>query len=166
MFGNVISPPPISAVQELKDLLALVSDSKKSGQLLNQMEDALTAAADVVKVQNSNISDLNAKIEALKNKEADLAKRESSISIQVKNANAALADVSGRDSLVAKLEKEHKAKKAAFEDEQAAAASELNIKQKAVAKLQAEASQLKADSEALITEYEAKIAKLKSAIGD
>ena len=165
MFGNQISPPPLSAVQELKDLMGIITDHKKHSQLLSQIEDAMTASSDVVKVQATKAAELADLTQFLKEKESSLQKLEQDLAAKAKSVSSQLAGLSDRESAVAVGEKYLKAKQDAFESDKSAKEVLLSQREVAVAALESAAAKAKEEAHSLKRDYETKQAKLKAAMG-
>ncbi len=165
-FGNIVAPPPALAVQEVKDLIALISDPKKAAKYLEQIEEASKSTAEFVKGQADKSAEIQEGLKALAAQEDSLAKREIEAAAILKDAKAMVLDMDQRESAISLGEKELQAKQSAFSAEYKKVMGELSLKLSDAKKAEAIALSVKAESEEIIKNYNDKLASIKNAIGN
>jgi len=165
-FGNVIAPPPALAVQEVKDLIALITDPKKASQLLAQIEASVKSANEAVSAQSDKSLEISNGLKMIEAQKADLVKRESEVAGKLQLAQDTASNFVEREAALVAGEHELEAQQKNFSSEYAAVMNDLKKQLKEAAKAKADAEQMQAEAEALIKKYNDKEAALKNAIGN
>lgn len=165
MLGNQIAAPQLDSVKELKHLLAVLADPKKTSQLLEQISAGISRQEIHAQqlVERGLITDEREKY--LEAKEKELEKREKSV--EQREAHHKTIEVNFTDQKHKLDEMDaHVAKKSiAFEKRSKELESSLLEKHtEADSKIKA-AEEMMKKAKALSSEYNEKLAKLKSVVG-
>lgn len=150
---------------ELKELLALIGDAKKSKEQLELLAEDVAAFKELYQKNQEEVE----KVSALK-AEADvklsiLKEQEAKISLEKSELSKKAAALNNKDMEVSLLEKKLSQSKSEFEAEYALKMQGIEAMRANAEKEKSLAESAKKEAEAVKAEYEEKLSKLKAMVG-
>jgi len=158
-------PPSLSSSKEMKELFELVSDFKKSKELLGQIHEAVSKLEISNKKNSDLLTDIGNKQAQLDAKEAEFSAKQESISKKEAELAKTAKTVAESVSAAVKKSKELETLQASLAQEKQSFSAEMEQGKQMVASLSAAAEEKAKEYRALVAEYNSKLAKLKELAG-